>query len=126
MVVDGLETLPSRFCAEPSQIAVERAQYPIDASLPLEELLDDTGCEAITPLAQKGGVGLLEDQALCPLKAHLKHRLGVSALREEQIGLSAGERGALLHAALFHTFETLSSSEHLSLAAPHQQGHDRD
>ena len=121
MVVDGLETLPSRFCAEPSQITVERAQYPIDASQPLEELLDDTGCEAITPLTQRGGVGLLEDQALCPLKAHLKHRLGVSALREEQIGLSAGERGALLHAALFHTFEVLSSSEHLSVVAPHQQ-----
>ena len=67
MVVDGLETLPSRFCAEPSQIAVERAQYPIDASLPLEELLDDTGCEAITPLAQKG-VLASRGQALCPLK----------------------------------------------------------
>ena len=121
MVVNGLETLPSRFCAEPGQITVERAPYPIDASLPWEELLDDTGCEAITPLAQKGGVGLLEDQALCPLKAHLKHRLGVSALCEEQIGLSAGERGALLHAALFHTFEALSSSEHLSVVAPDQQ-----
>ena len=121
MVVDGLETLPSRFCAEPSQITTDRARYSNEVSLPLEELLDDTGCEAITPLAQKGGVGLLEDQALCPLKAHLKHRLGVSALREEQIGLSAAERGALLHAALFHTFEALRSSEHLSTVAPHQQ-----
>lgn len=121
MVVDGLETLPSRFCAEPNQITTDRARYSNEVSLPVEELLDDTGCEAITPLAQKGGVGLLEDQALCPLKAHLKHRLGVSALREEQIGLSAAERGALLHAALFHTFEALRSSEHLSTIAPHQQ-----
>ncbi len=119
--IDGLETLPSRFCAEPSQVATDRAQYPSDISLPLEELLDDAGCEATTPLAQKGGVGLLEDQALCPLKAHLKHRLGISALREEQIGLSAAERGALLHAALFHTFGVLSSSELLLMAAAHQQ-----
>ena len=121
IVVDGLETLPSRFCAEPSEITTDRAQYSSEVSLPLEELLDDTGCESITPLAQKGGVGLLEDQALCPLKAHLKHRLGVSALRQEQIGLSAAERGALLHGALFHAFEALSSSEHLSTVAPHQQ-----
>ena len=35
--------------------------------------------------------------------------------------MSAGERGALLHAALFHTFDALSSSEHLSVVAPHQQ-----
>ena len=55
MVVDGLETLPSRFCAEPSQITTDRVQYSNEVSLPLEDLLDDTGCEAITPLAQKGG-----------------------------------------------------------------------
>lgn len=122
LTTDGLETLPSRFCAEPRPITIERVQHPSGVTLTLEEVLDDIGCETITPLAQKGGAGLLEDQALCPLKAHLKHRLGISALREEQIGLSAAERGAVLHAALFHTFEEVGSSEHLARVTPHQQG----
>ena len=121
LAVDGLETRPSRFCGEPLQTTPTKVQRLTGVSAVLEEVVDDVGCEAITPLKQKGGVGLLEDQALCPLKAHLKHRLGISALREEQIGLSAAERGALLHAALFHTFEELSSSECLSRFETRQQ-----
>ena len=121
LAVDGLETRPSRFCGEPHSLTLEQAQHPTGVSSALEEVLDDVGSEAITPLSQKGGVGLLEDQALCPLKAHLKHRLSISPLREEQIGLSAAERGALLHAALFHTFEELSSSEDLLRSELRQQ-----
>ena len=120
--MDGLETLPSRFCAEPIQAFAPKERRFDNANPTLEELVDDVGCEAITPSTQKGGAGLLEDEAMCPLKAHLKHRLGISALPEEQIGLSAAERGALLHATLFHTFEELSSSEHLSKIGAHQKG----
>ncbi len=119
--IDGLEALPSRFCAEPVQVIAPEEENFEGVSPTVEELVDDIGHEAITPSPQTGGVGLLEDQAMCPLKAHLKHRLGISALREAQIGLSAAERGALLHATLFHTFEELSGSEHLLKIGAHQQ-----
>lgn len=112
--VDGLESQPSRFCASPISVGpLLKDGFP-DVIDSLEEVTDGVGCGLTTPAAQTGGVGLLEDQALCPLKAHLKHRLGITALRDEQMGLSPGERGALLHSALFYTFAELDSSERLS------------
>jgi hypothetical protein len=114
LMIDGLEALPSRYCATP--IPMPQIQSPLHMASrgTVEEILDDRGFEVATPVAQTGGVGLLEDQALCPLKAHLKHRLDISSLREAQTGLSAAERGALLHSALFYTFDELSNSEKLS------------
>lgn len=120
-MIDGLEALPSRFCAAPTPMP--QMQSPLNRASrgTLEEILDDRGFEVATPVAQTGGVGLLEDQALCPLKAHLKHRLDISSLREAQTGLSAAERGALLHSALFYTFDELSNSEKLLSIALSEQ-----
>lgn len=119
--VDGLESLPSRFCAAPLPVeALVRESAPF-VTHAAEEIMDNVGCEVVPPANQAGGVGLLEDQALCPLKAHLKHRLSIRALQEEQTGLSPGERGALLHSALFHTFGELSSSDALASIEWNQQ-----
>ena len=112
-MIDGLEALPSRFCAAPKSMPQTQSPLHMASRGTVEEILDDRGFEIAKPMAQTGGVGLLEDQALCPLKAHLKHRLDISSLREAQTGLSAAERGALLHSALFYTFDELSNSEKL-------------
>ena len=72
-------------------------------------------------MAQRGGGGLLGDRALGQRKSHLKHRLDISSLREAQTGLSAAERGALLHSALFYTFDELSNSEKLLSIAMSEQ-----
>jgi probable DNA repair protein len=112
-ISDGLEALPSRFCAAPNPMPQTQSPLHMASRGTVEEILDDRGFEIAKPMAQTGGVGLLEDQALCPLKAHLKHRLDISSLREAQTGLSAAERGALLHSALFYTFDELSNSEKL-------------
>ena len=112
--VDGLESMPSRFCATPLPMDTRERKRASPPDTPIEEIMDNTGCGIAPPVRQTGGVGLLEDQALCPLKAHLKHRLGITALRDEQTGLSPGERGALLHSALFYTFDQLGSSDALS------------
>ena len=44
-----------------------------------------------------GGVGLLKAQAICPAWAYYRYRLGAKALMEPVDGLSAAERGTLLH-----------------------------
>jgi ATP-dependent helicase/nuclease subunit B len=47
-----------------------------------------------------GGTGLFRDQAACPFRAFAAHRLGSEALETPQPGLSAMDRGTLLHAVL--------------------------
>jgi ATP-dependent helicase/DNAse subunit B len=83
------------------------------ASAELEWIDDPFGLATMVPGEQSGGVSLLEQQAACPLKAHLNHKLGIKALDEEAEGLTAGERGGVLHEALKHLFTSLPSSEHI-------------
>lgn len=47
-----------------------------------------------------GGISVFTSQSACPFKAFVSHRLGIKALPIAQLGLSAGERGSLLHRAL--------------------------
>lgn len=49
---------------------------------------------------ERGGVGVLRDQALCPFRAFARHRLGARALEEPVPGIDAATRGNLLHRAL--------------------------
>jgi len=61
----------------------------------------------------RGGSALLADQAACPFRAFARHRLGAEPLSEPQSGLSASERGTLLHAALQQVWRVLQNSENL-------------
>ncbi|MCB1702287.1 MAG: PD-(D/E)XK nuclease family protein [Halioglobus sp.] len=66
-------------------------------------LLDDSSAPppgAAELEAISGGSGLLEDQSQCPFRAFARRRLGVEPLPDFTIGLSASERGSLLHDAL--------------------------
>lgn len=47
-----------------------------------------------------GGSGVLKQQALCPFNAFAQYRLGAKPWPELQIGISAIERGNILHLAL--------------------------
>ena len=47
-----------------------------------------------------GGTGVFRNQAACPFRAFAAHRLGAEALETPQPGLSAMDRGTLLHAVL--------------------------
>ncbi len=44
--------------------------------------------------------GIFASQSACPFRAFSKHRLGLQALPDAQLGLSAADRGSLLHRAL--------------------------
>lgn len=60
-----------------------------------------------------GGSAIISDQAQCPFRAFARHRLGARPLPEPEPALSASERGALLHDALYSLWGTLENSENL-------------
>ncbi len=60
-----------------------------------------------------GGSSLFKDQAGCPFKAFARHRLYAESLRQTDIGLSAAERGTLVHRALHFLWQRIKTSENL-------------
>ncbi len=60
-----------------------------------------------------GGSSLFKDQAGCPFKAFARHRLYAESLRQTDIGLSAAERGTLVHRALHYLWQRIKTSENL-------------
>ena len=79
---------------------------PVDVSLPLEA----------PEIA--GGTSLIRDQVACPFRAFARHRLNLPSLQPIVIGISASERGAFLHEALFRLWRQLESSDALASLSP--------
>lgn len=65
--------------------------YP--ATEPVPVTADEAG-------AMRGGVGILRDQSLCPFRAFAARRLGASAVAVPEMGLTAMDRGSIVHRAL--------------------------
>lgn len=127
-VSDGMTNLPSRYC-DSAELGLPRPGSPVDraSSADLEWVSDDIGLPLVLPKKQAGGVGLLEAQSVCPMKAHLKYRLGLAALEPASRGLTAGERGGILHQALQFLFNRIRSSDALAAlgsSAAHNAAHD--
>jgi ATP-dependent helicase/nuclease subunit B len=68
-----------------------------------------------------GGSSVLEDQSQCPFRAFARHRLRVEPLGEFSLGLSAADRGSLLHAALFALWGEICDSASLHALSDAQQ-----
>ena len=64
-----------------------------------------------------GGVSLFKLQAACPFKAFAELRLGATALDQPEPGISAMDRGQLIHRILERVWQELKSHEGL-LATP--------
>ena len=62
---------------------------------------------------QRGGSALLADQSQCPFRAFARHRLRVRTLPVLEDVITAGERGNLLHDALYLLWGELEDSEAL-------------
>ena len=60
-----------------------------------------------------GGSGLFKDQSGCPFKAFARHRLHAESLQQTDIGLSAAERGNLVHRAMQYLWQRLKTSDEL-------------
>ena len=114
-VSDGMINLPSRYC-DSAELGVLPPGTLEDRTSPadLEWVSDGIGRPVALPKKQAGGVGLLEAQSVCPMKAHLRYRLGLAALEPASRGLTAGERGGILHQALQFLFNRIRSSDALT------------
>jgi len=60
-----------------------------------------------------GGTAVFKDQAACPFRATALHRLAARTLDEPVIGLSAAERGQLIHHVLEHVWGELKNYQAL-------------
>ena len=112
-VSDGMAKLASRFCDLSREEAPSDARSDRRIVVPLESIDDSVGLITNLPNQQAGGVSLLEQQASCPLKAHLNHRLSIRPLEDEAEGLTPGERGGVLHEALKHLVSSLTNSDQI-------------
>ncbi|MBB5210298.1 PD-(D/E)XK nuclease family protein [Microbulbifer hydrolyticus] len=82
--------------------ALEQVQ---DAKLPP---LLPAECERV-----RGGASVLKAQALCPLNAQLRYRLGAQNYMAPTIGLSPAERGNVVHQVLAEFWQVCGNSENL-------------
>jgi probable DNA repair protein len=84
----------------------------------LDELSDTQG-PALAGERGTGGTSILKDQALCPFRAFVHHRLRAYGFDEAQPGLDAMTRGNLLHKALEFFWTEVRDQQSLnSLSAP--------
>ncbi|SHE66626.1 probable DNA repair protein [Microbulbifer donghaiensis] len=61
----------------------------------------------------RGGASVLKAQALCPLNAQLRYRLGATGFMAPDIGLSPAERGNIVHQVLAEFWEQCGDVAHL-------------
>lgn len=60
-----------------------------------------------------GGAAVFEDQAACPFRAYVRHRLFARDVDVPRFGLSARDRGIVLHNALHRLWQQLHDHENL-------------
>lgn len=88
------------------------AQLQLRDSPPLEQLADHSGPQLSTCRVE-GGTSILKDQAHCPFRAFVHHRLKGRALEKPEPGLSARVRGELVHRALEALWRQLGDQQTL-------------
>ncbi len=79
----------------------------------IERFVDINAPEIPVGQTANGGSSLFKDQSGCPFKAFARHRLHAESLQQTDIGLSAAERGNLVHRALQYLWQRLKSLENL-------------
>jgi probable DNA repair protein len=69
---------------------------------------------------QRGGARVLADQSACPFRAFAVHRLRAREMDEPDVGLSAIERGSLVHGALELLWKNLQTQTRLKALPPQE------
>jgi ATP-dependent helicase/nuclease subunit B len=78
------------------------------------ETIDIAHAPAVDPTETiKGGFNILKKQISNPFNAFAKFRLGVDTLKEPTLGITAIERGNLLHTVLEHFWQQITSRQQL-------------
>jgi ATP-dependent helicase/nuclease subunit B len=87
------------------------------------ESLDDHTAPPVEGEAASGGTRVFQYQAMCPFRAFASLRLGAEPLEAPAPGLSAAERGTLVHHALAKIWKALESHARLcQTSAPEVEG----
>ena len=100
--IEGVEARPSRLV---TQVAGAAESLPADllsplAAAPVAVSIEDFSRIPLPPGRIAGGAALLTAQSQCPFKAFATARLGAQSWEAAQAGLTAKQRGQLLHAVL--------------------------
>ena len=98
--VDGVDVRPSRLV---TQLAGPPQPVPADPTVRepvLTVTFDDAGTIPFPPGAAAGGSGILTSQSQCAFKAFATARLAADRWEPAEAGLTASERGLLLHAVM--------------------------
>jgi len=99
---DGVESRSSRLVVQiaglPQPLPAELVAPP--APKPRTVDLQDSSQFPFSPFSAPGGADVLTAQSQCPFKAFATVRLGAVAWDRAEAGLTASERGLLLHAVL--------------------------
>ena len=120
--LDGVPELPSPLLEdfpvafEKSVTSIPEHWLVVAASNALEQITDHQG-PVVTEVEQssiRGGSGILQQQANCPFRAFASKRLLLEPLDEYRTGLSAADRGSILHDALYALWGELQDSETLA------------
>lgn len=108
-------------------VPLARAQLAAAGRAGMRGTRADTPAPALAVVTAAGGTAVLADQAACPFRAFARHRLAARALEAPDAGLTAAERGTLLHALMSELWgglrdqATLASIDAGALAARIEQ-----
>ena len=94
-----------------------------------QEFDDDRSAPVLSPEEADGlvgGSGVLEDQSRCPFRAFARRRLRLDPLDAPLDGLSAADRGNLVHAALYIFWGDIRDSAALAALSPDERAHRLD
>jgi ATP-dependent helicase/nuclease subunit B len=98
----GTETRPSRLIKQlagpPHPVPTELTPHSFPS--PVTVSFNDTARVALTSETVQGGSSILTSQSQCPFKAFAIARLGAQGWDPAEFGLTAAQRGQLLHAVL--------------------------
>ncbi len=113
MIADlPLQEMPELICAPKTM------QTPL-----LESLQDDFGAAVLEGEHIRGGSALFSDQAACPFRAFVKHRMTTRELERAKPGVDARDRGNLVHQLLEAFWR--ETKDHQSLQALTDAGLDK-
>ncbi len=102
---------PERSLAAPASTWMDAIAH----SATLEAIADERAPRLAEGMIAPGGSRIVAAQSDCPFQAVARHRLGAQPWPALDVGLSAPERGLLLHAALAHFWHAIA--DHAALCA---------
>jgi probable DNA repair protein len=83
-----------------------------------ETIIDERAPAVVEGTAVAGGTGLFKAQSACPFRGYAQFRLGARDFPEPEPGLSAADRGNLVHDLLTAIWQELASHAGLMAAGP--------